>query len=75
MNLNIRYAWEMTIGEGTGGNYLDTFVGGGEKNVKGKRGKYSEKEKISSRRRRTMEKEMEENIWRRFTFICGGKEN
>ena len=70
--------YEMKNKDGKGGKYSEKgiiFFAGEKKNREGYGGKYLEKDNTFLRRRRKMEKEKEENIWRREMFIWGGEEN
>ena len=69
--------YEMKNKDGKGGKYSEKgiiFFAGEKKNREGYGGKYLEKDNTFLRRRRKMEKEKEENIWRRKIF-GGGKYN
>ena len=69
--------YEMKNKDGKGGKYSEKeniFFAEEKKKREGYGGKYLEKDN-TLRRRRKMEKEKEENIWRREIFIWGGEEN
>ena len=65
--------YEMKNKDGKGGKYSEKgiiFFAGEKKNREGYGGKYLEKDNTFLRRGRKMEKEKEENIWRKKIFFC-----